>query len=105
MSVETLPMDSLSIQRGQDQEVLHRHGNLKPKEVILAKLHKGHKWFDSGEYFLSKEGKVPSDLIPGGTPADALPPKLSPDSKYTRSLPVVHEPMCETVGGPSVSDY
>eukprot|EP00955_Chlamydomonas_euryale_P049329 354232-Chlamydomonas_euryale.AAC.4 len=67
-------------------------------------LHKGHKWFDSGEYFLSKEGKAPSDLIPGGAPADSLPPKLSPDSTYSR-LPIVHEPVCETVGGPSVSDY
>ncbi|KAG1670874.1 hypothetical protein FOA52_000376 [Chlamydomonas sp. UWO 241] len=100
-----MALDSLTL---QSQELVHRHGALRPKDVVFAKIHKaaGHKWFDSGEYFLSKEGKVPSDLIPGGARPETCPPRLSPDAKYAHArLPVVHEPQYAVAGGPSVSDY
>lgn len=66
-----------ALQAGQDSAAMETHGDLRPKDAMFAKLHQGKKWFDSGEYFLSKEGKVPNDLLPGGAPVDSLPPKLS----------------------------
>lgn len=33
---------------------------------------------------MSKEGKTPSDLLPGGAPVDSLPPKLSAEPPAPR---------------------
>mmetsp|Transcript_40431 Transcript_40431/g.120619 ORF Transcript_40431/g.120619 Transcript_40431/m.120619 type:complete len:102 (-) Transcript_40431:5982-6287(-) len=84
-------------------------GDLKQsaKSAMLARLRSGQRWFDSGDYFLGKEGKVPSDVVPGGQPTSELPPKLSPTS--TRTSPTGSSTTTHAAhagsGGPSVSDY
>ena len=40
--------------------------------------HRGHKFFDSGEFFLGKQGIRPPDLLPGGAPPSAFPVKKTP---------------------------
>ena len=64
----------------------------------------------SSQYFLAKEGKQPSDMMPGGQPADSLPPKLAPSAPSTKgrlsaTVPPIHEDEQMRGGEPSVSDY
>lgn len=104
-------LSHLSLERTQEAELRARHGEkVRPRDVMLAKLHTGKKWFDSGEYFLAKEGKQPSDMMPGGQPADSLPPKLAPSApsqkgRLTATVPPIHEDEQMRGGEPSVSDY
>lgn len=90
---------------------LETHGDIRPKDVMFAKLHQGgKKWFDSGEYFLSKEGKTPGDLLPGGAPVDSLPPKLVAEPVHPKqptnlsAPPKEHSEWGQTQPG-TVSDY
>ncbi|KAG1675369.1 hypothetical protein FOA52_012288 [Chlamydomonas sp. UWO 241] len=84
-----------------------RYGKLNAREMMMSKLHHNRKWFDSGEYFLTREGKMLQDLLPGGPAAESLPPRLSKDAPY-----VVAPPRPVFVGGApkasassQVSDY
>uniref|UniRef100_A0A7R9VG56 Uncharacterized protein n=1 Tax=Chlamydomonas euryale TaxID=1486919 RepID=A0A7R9VG56_9CHLO len=95
----------------QQRLLIERHGNLRSREaraLMIAKLHHNRKWFDSGEYFLTKEGKLIQDVLPGGESVETLPPKLSKTSAWKMRSPpppAVVAPTGMHVPVANVSDY
>ncbi|GAX81619.1 hypothetical protein CEUSTIGMA_g9047.t1 [Chlamydomonas eustigma] len=85
------------------------------KDALFKKLQsRGRKWFDSGEYFLAKEGLSVNDLIPGGAPVQELLPKLAPTARVERGASTLHRQLISPHGNsgyplsrgvPSTSDY
>mmetsp|Transcript_9692 Transcript_9692/g.24091 ORF Transcript_9692/g.24091 Transcript_9692/m.24091 type:complete len:134 (-) Transcript_9692:1222-1623(-) len=73
--------DSDDSVKAQSAQLMRRYGNvsLRPKHILIQKLHSNpRKFFDSGEYFSAREGKIMQDLLPGGAPVDSCPVKMEP---------------------------
>ena len=60
----------------------------------------------TGEFFLAKEGKVCSDLLPGGAPVELATPKLAPSAPpKARSVGKLAEVHHAAVSRAQSSDY
>jgi len=103
-------MTTTQEERLQEEMLFRRHGPLRPKPAYFAKLHSSRKFFDSGEYFMKKEGRSPEDLLPGGAPVEDCIPKLAPTPKQYRTQTLLDQVMFEQqqqswAPTRSVSDY
>jgi len=83
----------------QEQQLFQKYGKLPTHKNVLMKMQKDRKYFDSGDYALSKAGKAPQSTvgtaipnpenIPHSTPtnchgANGMPMSISPTNSMSK---------------------
>jgi hypothetical protein len=72
------------IEREQEAMLKAKYGGLKPKKKLIPK---DHKYFDSADWAMAKEGVNPKDGSPIPPQQEILlPPKLEPSNSLARRI-------------------
>jgi len=62
----------------QEQQLFAKYGKLPTHKSVLGKMQKDRKFFDSGDYALSKAGKAPREAVGTAIPNPENIPHASP---------------------------
>ncbi|PSS06847.1 hypothetical protein PHLCEN_2v3566 [Hermanssonia centrifuga] len=88
----------------EEQKLFRLYGKLPTHKNVLTKMQKDRKYFDSGDYALSKAGKAPQNTVgttipsPENIPHAASPPvnhALSVSPTNTATSPIKESPLAE----------
>ncbi|KAI0632181.1 Endosulfine-domain-containing protein [Trametes polyzona] len=90
----------------EEQKLFRLYGKLPTHKNVLTKMQKERKYFDSGDYALSKAGKAPQNTVgtaipsPENIPHATSPPvhqtlSVSPTNSTMNSLPAKESPLAE----------
>jgi hypothetical protein len=71
----------------QEQQLFAKYGKLPTHKSVLLKTQKDRKYFDSGDYALSKAGKAPQNTVGTAIPNPENIPHASPTSVCNSSNP------------------
>ncbi|TPX64297.1 hypothetical protein SpCBS45565_g05999 [Spizellomyces sp. 'palustris'] len=90
----------------EDKTFFEKYGRLPPakKQVLSQRLKGGdRKYFDSGDYALSKAGKSSSDEVGSQHPSPeriphSVPPNLKKDANPPKESSLIHEAKVEGTG-------
>jgi len=88
----------------EEQKLFRLYGKLPTHKNVLAKMQKERKYFDSGDYALSKAGKAPQNAVGTAIPnPENIPHATSPPVNYSLSIsptnvttPAKESPLAET---------
>ncbi|OSD07157.1 Endosulfine-domain-containing protein [Trametes coccinea BRFM310] len=90
----------------EEQKLFRLYGKLPTHKNVLTKMQKERKYFDSGDYALSKAGKAPQNTVgtaipsPENIPHATSPPvhqslSVSPTSSNINPTPAKESPLAE----------
>ncbi|KAI8986098.1 Endosulfine-domain-containing protein [Trametes punicea] len=90
----------------EEQKLFRLYGKLPTHKNVLTKMQKERKYFDSGDYALSKAGKAPQNTVgtaipsPENIPHATSPPvqqtiSVSPTSSNMTATPAKESPLAE----------
>ncbi|BGP58250.1 hypothetical protein JCM8202_000988 [Rhodotorula sphaerocarpa] len=65
----------------QEKELFQKYGKVPPQKNLLANKLKERKYFDSGDYAMSKAGVSPPQSVGTAIPSPANIPHAKPDSQ------------------------
>ncbi|KAI0826884.1 Endosulfine-domain-containing protein [Trametes gibbosa] len=91
----------------EEQKLFRLYGKLPTHKNVLTKMQKERKFFDSGDYALSKAGKAPQNAVgtaipsPENIPHATSPPvhqalSVSPTNSTMAPIPSKESPLAET---------
>ncbi|KAI0335840.1 Endosulfine-domain-containing protein [Cubamyces sp. BRFM 1775] len=91
----------------EEQKLFRLYGKLPTHKNVLTKMQKERKYFDSGDYALSKAGKAPQNTVgtaipsPENIPHATSPPvhqglSVSPTNSNVNPIPAKESPLAET---------
>ncbi|EKM49646.1 uncharacterized protein PHACADRAFT_265210 [Phanerochaete carnosa HHB-10118-sp] len=70
----------------EEQKLFRLYGKLPTHKNVLNKMQKDRKYFDSGDYALSKAGKAPQNTVGTAIPSpENIPHATSPSVSHTLS--------------------
>ncbi|KAI0086593.1 camp-regulated phosphoprotein/endosulfine conserved region-domain-containing protein [Irpex rosettiformis] len=71
----------------EEQKLFRLYGKLPTHKNVLTKMQKDRKYFDSGDYALSKAGKAPQNTVGTAIPSpENIPHAASPVAIHTASV-------------------
>ncbi|KAI1789565.1 Endosulfine-domain-containing protein [Ganoderma leucocontextum] len=90
----------------EEQKLFRLYGKLPTHKNVLTKMQKDRKFFDSGDYALSKAGKAPQNTVgtaipnPENIPHATSPPvhqslSVSPTNSMMNAAPAKESPLAE----------
>ncbi|KAI0356440.1 Endosulfine-domain-containing protein [Trametes cingulata] len=90
----------------EEQKLFRLYGKLPTHKNVLTKMQKERKYFDSGDYALSKAGKAPQNTVgtaipsPENIPHATSPPvhqtlSVSPTNSSMNAIPAKESPLAE----------
>ena len=90
----------------EEQKLFRLYGKLPAHKNVLTKMQKDRKYFDSGDYALSKAGKAPQNTVgtaipnPENIPHATSPPvhqslSVSPTNSMNNAAPAKESPLAE----------
>ncbi|KAI0657367.1 Endosulfine-domain-containing protein [Cubamyces menziesii] len=90
----------------EEQKLFRLYGKLPTHKNVLTKMQKERKYFDSGDYALSKAGKAPQNTVgtaipsPENIPHATSPPvhqglSVSPTNSNVNPIPAKESPLAE----------
>ncbi|KAH9854748.1 Endosulfine-domain-containing protein [Lenzites betulinus] len=90
----------------EEQKLFRLYGKLPTHKNVLTKMQKERKFFDSGDYALSKAGKAPQNTVgtaipsPENIPHATSPPvhqalSVSPTNSTMAAIPSKESPLAE----------
>ncbi|KAI0689713.1 Endosulfine-domain-containing protein [Cytidiella melzeri] len=97
----------LSSMTEEEQKLFRLYGKLPTHKNVLTKMQKDRKYFDSGDYALSKAGKAPQNTVGTTIPSpENIPHAVSPivthatsvsptNNNNTVSSPIKESPLAE----------
>jgi len=71
----------------EERKLFHLYGKLPTHKNVLTKMQKDRKYFDSGDYALSKAGKAPQNTVGTAIPNPENIPHASPNPVSNSSSP------------------
>ncbi|KAF9778731.1 Endosulfine-domain-containing protein [Thelephora terrestris] len=77
----------ISAMSEEEQKLFRLYGKLPTHKNVLAKMQKDRKFFDSGDYALSKAGKAPRETVGTAIPNPENIPHASPTQVSNSSSP------------------
>ncbi|KAI0075070.1 Endosulfine-domain-containing protein [Panus rudis PR-1116 ss-1] len=95
----------------EEQKLFRLYGKLPTHKNVLTKMQKDRKYFDSGDYALSKAGKAPQNTVGTAIPnPENIPHATSPPVNHSISVsptnvtsPVKESHLAETAAADTVS--
>ncbi|KAL4072020.1 camp-regulated phosphoprotein/endosulfine conserved region-domain-containing protein [Scleroderma citrinum] len=72
----------------EEQKLFRLYGKLPTHKNVLAKMQKDRKYFDSGDYALSKAGKAPQTAVGTAIPSPENIPHASSPPTHTGGLSI-----------------
>ncbi|KAI0801733.1 camp-regulated phosphoprotein/endosulfine conserved region-domain-containing protein [Irpex lacteus] len=90
----------------EEQKLFRLYGKLPTHKNVLTKMQKDRKYFDSGDYALSKAGKAPQNTVGttipspeniphAASPITIHPTSASPPANNSASSPIKESPLAE----------
>ncbi|KAI0345723.1 Endosulfine-domain-containing protein [Trametopsis cervina] len=90
----------------EEQKLFRLYGKLPTHKNVLTKMQKDRKYFDSGDYALSKAGKAPQNTVGTAIPSPENIPhatspvvihttSVSPTNNNVASSPIKESPLAE----------
>ncbi|KAI0785211.1 Endosulfine-domain-containing protein, partial [Abortiporus biennis] len=87
----------------EEQKLFRLYGKLPSHKNVLTKMQKDRKYFDSGDYALSKAGKAPQNTVGTAIPnPENIPHATSPPVTHSLSIsptnsssPIKESPLAE----------
>lgn len=74
----------------QEQQLLAKYGKLPTHKNVLMKMQKDRKYFDSGDYALSKAGKAPQSTVGTAIPnPENIPHASTPTNGHSNCHPTL----------------
>lgn len=77
----------ISAMSPEEQKLFRLYGKLPTHKNVLTKMQKDRKFFDSGDYALSKAGRTPRDMVGTAIPNPENIPHASPTPVTSSSGP------------------